>query len=72
MQTRLAGHFADLVAGLPTLQVFGRARAQAEGLRRSEDAHRGETMGTLRISFLSALVLEVPEIGAQRQSADQR
>ena len=59
VQTRLAGHFADLVAGLPTLQVFGRARAQAEGLRRSEDAHRGETMGTLRISFLSALVLEL-------------
>ena len=22
VQTRLAGHFADLVAGLPTLQVF--------------------------------------------------
>lgn len=58
-QTRLAGHFADLVAGLPTLQVFGRAKAQAEGLRRSEAAHRGETMRTLRISFLSALVLEL-------------
>lgn len=59
VQTRLAGHFADLVAGLPTLQVFGRAKAQAEGLRRSEAAHRSETMRTLRISFLSALVLEL-------------
>ena len=58
-QTRLARHFADLVAGLPTLQVFGRAKAQAEGLRRTEDANRTETMGTLRISFLSALVLEL-------------
>lgn len=58
-QQRLARHFADLVAGLPTLQVFGRAQAQAIGLRRTEDAHRGETMGTLRISFLSALVLEL-------------
>ncbi len=58
-QTRLANHFADLVAGLPTLQVFGRAKAQAEGLRRTEAAHRRETMGTLRISFLSALVLEL-------------
>jgi thiol reductant ABC exporter CydD subunit len=58
-QTRLARHFADLVAGLPTLQVFGRAKAQAEGLRRTEDANRSETMGTLRISFLSALVLEL-------------
>ena len=59
MQTRLAGHFADLVAGLPTLQVFGRAKAQAEGLRRTEAAHRRETMGTLRVSFLSALILEL-------------
>ncbi|WP_347348657.1 thiol reductant ABC exporter subunit CydD [Nigerium sp.] len=59
VQTRLAHHFSDLVAGLPTLQVFGRARAQAEGLRRTEAAHRAETMATLRISFLSALVLEL-------------
>ena len=59
LQTRLAGHFADLVEGLPTLQVFGRARAQVEGLRRTEGAHRAETMATLRISFLSALVLEL-------------
>ncbi len=58
-QTRLARHFADLVAGLPTLQVFGRAKAQAEGLRRTEEANRTETMATLRISFLSALVLEL-------------
>lgn len=59
LQTRLARHFGDLVEGLPTLQVFGRARAQVEGLRRTEGAHRAETMATLRISFLSALVLEL-------------
>ncbi|MCB0911748.1 MAG: thiol reductant ABC exporter subunit CydD, partial [Propionibacteriaceae bacterium] len=59
VQTRLANHFADLVAGLPTLQVFGRARAQARGLQESEGRHRSETMRTLRVSFLSALVLEL-------------
>jgi thiol reductant ABC exporter CydD subunit len=59
VQARLADHFADLVAGLPTLQVFGRAQAQAEGLRRTGAAHREDTMGTLRVSFLSALVLEL-------------
>ena len=59
IQTRLAHHFADLVTGLPTLQVFGRAKAQAEGLRRTEQAHVRETMATLRISFLSAMVLEL-------------
>lgn len=57
--TQLANHFADLVAGLPTLQVFGRARAQLEGLRRTEAANRSETMRTLRISFLSSFILEL-------------
>ncbi len=57
--TRLANHFADLVSGLPTLQVFGRAQAQVEGLRRTEAANRSETMRTLRISFLSSFVLEL-------------
>lgn len=57
--TRLANHFADLMSGLPTLQVFGRARAQLKGLRRTEDANRTETMRTLRISFLSSFVLEL-------------
>ena len=59
VQTRLANHFADLIAGLPTLQTFGRAKAQLQGLRRTEASHRTETMRTLRISFLSALVLEL-------------
>ena len=56
---RLAHHFADLVAGLPTLQAFGRARAQAAALQQVDDEHRRRTMITLRTSFLSALVLEL-------------
>jgi ATP-binding cassette, subfamily C, bacterial CydCD len=59
IQTRLAHHFADLVTGLPTLQVFGRAKAQARGLKRIEAAHVRETMATLRVSFMSAMVLEL-------------
>lgn len=59
VQTRLANHFADLVAGLPTLQVFGRARAQLRGLRITERAHRTETMKTLRLAFMSSFVLEL-------------
>lgn len=59
VQTRLAHHFADLVTGLPTLQVFGRAKAQARGLKETEEAHVRETMATLRVSFLSAGVLEL-------------
>ncbi|WP_236082202.1 thiol reductant ABC exporter subunit CydD [Acidipropionibacterium jensenii] len=59
VQTRLANHFSDLMSGLVTLQVFGRARAQLKGLRRTEGANRTETMRTLRISFLSSFVLEL-------------
>jgi ATP-binding cassette subfamily C protein CydCD len=58
-QARLASHFADLISGLPTLQVFGRAKAQAQGLKRTETANRRETLGILRIAFLSAFVLEL-------------
>ncbi len=55
----LAGHFLDVIEGLPTLKVFGRARAQAEIIRTVSGQHRSATMATLRIAFLSALVLEL-------------
>jgi ATP-binding cassette subfamily C protein CydD len=55
----LGGHFLDMVAGLPTLRAFGRARAQVETVRRMADGHRVATMRTLRVAFLSALVLEL-------------
>lgn len=59
VQSRLANHFADLVSGLQTLQVFGRAKAQIKGLKVSEDGSRKETMKTLRLAFLSSGVLEL-------------
>ena len=43
----------------PTLRAYGRADAQVAILRRVTDAYRVETMGTLRVAFLSALVLEL-------------
>jgi ATP-binding cassette subfamily C protein CydD len=56
---RLGGHFLDVVEGLPTLKVFGRAKAQAKVIRDITDTHRRATMSTLRVAFLSALVLEL-------------
>ncbi|HEY5355936.1 MAG TPA: thiol reductant ABC exporter subunit CydD [Streptosporangiaceae bacterium] len=56
---RLGGHFLDVVEGLPTLKLFGRAKAQAAVIREVTDAHRQATMRTLRVAFLSALVLEL-------------
>ncbi|MEQ4301129.1 thiol reductant ABC exporter subunit CydD [Plantactinospora sp. B6F1] len=55
----LGGHFLDMLRGLPTLHLFGRASAQVTVVRRMADRHRQATMKTLRIAFLSALVLEL-------------
>lgn len=57
--SRLSGHFLDLVSGLPTLKVFGRAQAQVKVIQRVGQEYKSSTMGVLRISFLSSLVLEL-------------
>lgn len=57
--SRLGGHFLDVTRGLGTLKVFGRAEAQAKTVRAMADAHTDATMRTLRVAFLSALVLEL-------------
>jgi ATP-binding cassette subfamily C protein CydD len=56
---RLGGHFLDVVEGLPTLKVFGRAKAQADVIKDVTAGYRSATMATLRVAFLSALVLEL-------------
>lgn len=55
----LSGHFLDVVAGLPTLKAFGRARVQAQRMVEVDARYRRATMGVLRVSFLSSLVLEL-------------
>ncbi|MEU3751859.1 thiol reductant ABC exporter subunit CydD [Streptomyces olivoreticuli] len=57
--SRLSGHFLDVVAGLPTLKVFGRAKAQAESIRAITSDYRRATLRTLRIAFLSSFALEL-------------
>ena len=56
---KLAGHFLDVVAGLPTLKVFGRAKAQARSIADVTDRYRSTTLATLRLTFLSSLILEL-------------
>jgi thiol reductant ABC exporter CydD subunit len=55
----LSAHFLDVVRGLETLRANDRAQAQVETLARAGDEYRRETMATLRIAFLSSLVLEL-------------
>lgn len=56
---RLSSQVLDLVAGLPTLRALGRERGPGARVRSLGDAHRRATMGTLRVAFLSGMVLEL-------------
>ena len=55
----LGARFLDLVGGLETLRANGRAAAQTRAVAAAGEAYRRETMATLRVGFLSALVLEL-------------
>ena len=56
---QLAGHFLDAVRGLPTLKVFGRAKAQIQAIGEVTDRYRRAAISTLRVTFLSSLILEL-------------
>ncbi|SNS81524.1 ATP-binding cassette, subfamily C, CydCD [Geodermatophilus pulveris] len=56
---RIAAHVAELVRGLPVLVGLGRAAEQAAALAELGEAARRRTTATLRLAFLSALVLEL-------------
>ncbi|MFX4291908.1 thiol reductant ABC exporter subunit CydD [Streptomyces bohaiensis] len=57
--SHLSGHFLDVVAGLTTLKVFGRAKVQVERVRSVTGEYRRSTLRTLRIAFLSSFALEL-------------
>lgn len=57
--TTLQSRLLDLIAGIPTLRALGRAEGPAHRITELAAAHRRSTMATLRITFLSALVLEL-------------
>ncbi|UFU01963.1 thiol reductant ABC exporter subunit CydD [Ruania suaedae] len=56
---RLGAQLLDLLAGLPTLQAFGRALGPAARVRSLAQASRRSTMATLRVAFASSAVLEL-------------
>lgn len=55
----LAGHFLDVMKGLPTLVAFGRANAQSRVIATITDRYRRRTLETLKIAFASSAVLEL-------------
>jgi ATP-binding cassette, subfamily C, bacterial CydD len=57
--TTLQARLLDLIAGLPTLRALGRAQGATGRIAELSAAHRRSAMATMRIAFLSALVLEL-------------
>jgi ATP-binding cassette, subfamily C, bacterial CydCD len=56
---RLSAHFLDSLQGLRTLKELGRSREQVDSIAETSERFRDVTLGVLRVTFLSALVLEL-------------
>lgn len=56
---RLNGHFLDVLKGLKTLRLFSQEKSQIERVSEASQQFRRTTLKVLRISFLSALTLEL-------------
>lgn len=57
--SRLSAGMLDMLQGLATLKALGQSRRQEEHIRESSDRFRDVTLSVLRITFLSALALEL-------------
>jgi len=55
----LAARFLELIRGLPTLRAFNQAARGRLEVAEATESLRVSTMSTLRVAFLSALVLEL-------------
>ncbi|HEX2991744.1 MAG TPA: thiol reductant ABC exporter subunit CydD [Anaerolineales bacterium] len=57
--SRLSAHFLDSLQGLTTLKLFGQSKAHSRNIEKVSNQFRDTTLGVLRITFLSALALEL-------------
>ncbi len=57
--SRLNAYFLDVLQGLSTLKMLGQSRAQVKVIGQASERFRLATMSVLRITFLSALALEM-------------
>ncbi len=54
----LGRHIVDVFEGLPVLKAFGRSTEQRKRIESASEALRQASLGTLRVAFLSAFVLD--------------
>lgn len=57
--SRMSGFFLDSLQGLATLKQLGRSTDHATRMDAASEQYRAATMSVLRVTFLSALVLEL-------------
>lgn len=57
--SRLSAHFYDVLQGLTTLKALGQAKSQVKVIAEVGERYRDVTMQVLRVTFLSALALEL-------------
>src|SRR6266498_2903614 len=57
--SRLSAHFLDSLQGLTTLKLFGQSKAHTKNIENVSNQFRDTTLNVLRVTFLSALALEL-------------
>lgn len=57
--SRMSAFFLDTLQGLKTLKELGQSRRQADRIATASEDYRAATMAVLRVTFLSALALEL-------------
>ncbi|HWR64716.1 MAG TPA: thiol reductant ABC exporter subunit CydD [Bellilinea sp.] len=57
--SRLSAYFLDTLQGLHELKLLGQSQRQVERVAQASEQYRLTTMTVLRVTFLSALVLEI-------------
>lgn len=58
VRQRLAGHFLDRVANLPTIKLLGAEQSVYDEVAQNSNLYRKLVMKTLKVAFLSSTVLE--------------
>lgn len=57
--SRMSAYFLDVIQGLTTLKILGQSKQQAQVIAQVSERFRTATMAVLRVTFLSALALEL-------------
>ncbi|GHE77886.1 thiol reductant ABC exporter subunit CydD [Thalassotalea profundi] len=55
---RMSSHFLDIIQGLTQLKIFNASKREIAAVKKISDDYGDETMGILKIAFLSSFVLE--------------